>query len=70
MRCDAMPFDDSPFKIDFKSQILLVAELEASEESSSEQSAASEAGKDPRGCFFVFGPHTQTLHITCVTQNA
>ena len=58
-RCDAMPFDDSPFKIDFKSQILLVAELEASEESSSEQSAASDARKYPRGCsLIVFGPHS------------
>lgn len=64
MRCCLMIVHSK--SLDSKSKILLLAQLEASEESSSEQSGASEAGKYAHGCSFIvffnvfLCPHTQT----------
>jgi hypothetical protein len=58
MRCHLMIVHSK--SLDSKSKILLLAQLEASEESSSEQSGASEAGKYAHGCSFIFFcAHTQ-----------
>ena len=65
MRCHLMIVHSK--SLDSKSKLLLLAQLEASEESSSEQSGASEAGKYAHGCSFIFfcaHTHTQTNTYT------